>query len=127
MNPILRSSLFWAPRGLCIALAMFLGLFGIDVFQGSAPLATKLLGFVIHLLPTWIILAMLAVAWRWEWVGGAILLALSAAYAVWAHDHPNWILLIAGPAVLVGVLFLVGWFLREEIRGHSRRKAVPGQ
>ena len=48
-----------------------------------------LLAFLIHLIPTGIVLVALAVSWRWEWVGGILFIALGMAYLVtsWNKFH----------------------------------------
>jgi hypothetical protein len=120
MNKVARNLLFWSPRALCFAAALFLSLFALDVFDGPGPLGPKLVGFAIHLAPTWALLIVLALAWRWEWIGAVLCFALAALYvATFGRHHLNWSLLIAGPVVLVGALFLLGWVYRKKIRARA--------
>jgi uncharacterized membrane protein YedE/YeeE len=63
---------------------------------------------------------MLALAWRWEWIGAVVCFALAALYAAtFGRNHLDWDLFIAGPVVVVGLLFLVGWIYRKEIRARA--------
>lgn len=72
----------------------------------------------MHLVPTIAALVVLAIAWRWKWVGGILFIALGLFYIILAGSRVDWsaVLLIAGPLFLVGVLFLLNWRYREEIR-----------
>ncbi|HVP39786.1 MAG TPA: hypothetical protein VMS93_11455 [Candidatus Saccharimonadales bacterium] len=119
MTTAAKNLLFWTPRLVGIVFALFLGLFALDAFSEPGSLGVKLLAFLIHLAPVGILLLVVLVAWRWEWVGAVACFALVAIYAWWARTHLDWILLIAGPVFLVGVLFLVGWMRRAEIRGRG--------
>ena len=49
----------------------------------------------------------LGLAWHWPPLGGALFLLLALVYAISVPGRPDWILVIAGPLLLVGLLFLV--------------------
>jgi drug/metabolite transporter (DMT)-like permease len=74
--------LYWAPRALCIVIAVFLSMFALDVFGGDKGIWETTLALLIHLIPTYIVLIVLAVSWRWEWVGAAMFTALGVLYIV---------------------------------------------
>ena len=95
----------WAPRLLGIAVALFLGLFALDALNEGKPLAQTLGDFAIHLIPALGILAVVAVAWRYPSVGALAFIALAVAYAI-SVRRLDWIAVIAGPLVAVGLLFL---------------------
>jgi len=118
MKPGARRFLFWAPRVLCLLFAAFISLFALDVFEGEYHGARLALALTMHLLPTFLLLAVLALAWRWEWVGSAFCLALGAFYIYWSWGRFGWTapVAIAGPLFLVGALFWAGWRFRREIR-----------
>ena len=101
--------LLWAPRVLGLAVAGFLSLFALDVFSEGGNLRGLLLGFVIHLIPTWILLATVVLAWRRPWIGGVVFVGLAAAYALTTLGRPDWILVISGPLLLVGLLYFLSW------------------
>ena len=117
MNTISRRLLFWTPRIICIAYAIFLSMFALDVFGEGFGLGKTLLALLIHLVPVYIVLLVLAMAWRWEWVGAAGFAGLALYYAKgnWRR-HPDWVVVIAGPLVLLAVLFLVNWLKHDELR-----------
>lgn len=117
MNTAVRRTLFWTPRTLCILFALFLGLFALDVFGEGYGFWQTVLSLLIHLIPVCLVAAVLAVAWRWEWVGAALFTLLAVAYAVSVYPAPwDWYALISGPLLLVGALFLVNWRYRDQLR-----------
>ena len=119
MKPLNRRLLFWSPRLLTILFAGFLSLFSLDVFGQGYGVWQTVLAFLMHSIPTGIVLVVLAVSWRWEWVGAVLFTALGLSYALMAWAHPSWIVVISGPLVLVGGLFLLGWCKRKEIRAST--------
>lgn len=112
--------LYWTPRLLCIAFAALISLFAIDVFQEGVPIWQVALALLMHLLPAFLVLLVLAVSWRREVVGGVLFIALGCLYLLWARDKPffGWevALLIAAPLFLAGLLFLLGWRHRAQLR-----------
>lgn len=101
--------MMWTPRVLGLALAVFLGLFALDAFRPGQPLTKGLIGFAIHLLPSLLVAAAVALAWRWPWLGGALFVLFALAYTFSVHGRLDWTLVIAGPLLLVGLLFIVSW------------------
>ena len=114
----MKELIFWLPRVLTILFALFLSLFALDVFGEGLGFWQTALALFIHLIPTWIILIVLAVSWRWEWVGTILYVALGVLYAYFAvgRSHPEWTLVISAPLFLVGGLFLLNWLCRKQIR-----------
>jgi hypothetical protein len=103
--------LYWIPRGLVILEAIFISLFAFDVFNEGYDFLNLLQALAMHLLPTAVILVSLAIAWQWERVGGVLFIALGAYYIFSKGLSLDWSasLVIAGPLVLAGLLFLVNW------------------
>ena len=64
--------LLWIPRLLGILAGLVLGLFALDAFSEGKPLAQALPDFIIHLLPGAVLFAVVALSWRWPWVGAAV-------------------------------------------------------
>lgn len=122
MKPMTRRWLFWLPRVLTILFALFLGVFALDVFEEGLGFWRSVLALLMHLTPTWIVLVVLAVSWRWEWVGAVLYTALAVLYAWFAvgRGHPEWTLIISVPLLLVGGLFLLDWLRRPSLHGLSQ-------
>jgi hypothetical protein len=112
--------LYWAPRALSIVFAAFIATFALDVFQKGVPAWQVVLALLMHLLPTFLVLLVVALSWRREWVGGALFITFGLLYLLWARNKPffGWgaVLSIAAPLFLVGVLFLLNWRYRAQLR-----------
>ena len=111
-----RKLLKWSPRILGILASLFLGLFSLDAFGPGKTFARASADFAIHLTPAVILLAVVALAWRWEWVGALVFTAVAVGYAYVARAHVSWILAIAAPLLIVGILFFWSWIRRNEFR-----------
>jgi hypothetical protein len=121
MKKPVKRLLFWPPRVLTILFALFLSLFALDVFDEGYGLWGTVVALFMHLIPTWIVLVVLAVSWRWKWVGAVLYFAFGLLYAHFAlgRGHPYWIVVIGGPLFLIGGLFLLNWLYRKQIRATS--------
>jgi hypothetical protein len=119
-NPA-QQLLYWAPRALCIAFALFISLFALDVFGEGQGFWATVLALLIHLIPTFLVLLILAISWRREWIAGVLFIVLAALYVSWAWNKPfgvlSTFLLMSGPLVVTGLLFLLNWYYRTELRG----------
>ena len=118
MKQFSNTILFWAPRVLCLLFASFLAMFSLDAFREGHDLRSTAFAVAGHLIPTALVLGALVIAWRWEWLGALLFLGLGAWYTLTTLHHPSWILCIAGPAFLIGVLFLLNWLC-------LKRRAAP--
>ncbi len=122
MKPKSASIVFWTPRVLCLLFAAFLSMFALDVFDEARGLWPTLAALFMHLIPTWILLALLAISWRWEWVGAITFPAMGIFYLVnfWGRFHWSAYALITGPLILLGILFLLGWRQRRAPRAQQQ-------
>jgi hypothetical protein len=116
MNKFMKQLLFWTPRILGILFALFLSLFALDVFGEGYGFWGTILALFIHLIPVMLVLTALVIAWRWEVVGGILLIALAAWYLVTTLHHLDWCVVISGPLFLTGGLFLMDWVCRARLR-----------
>ena len=110
--------LTWTPRILCLLFAVFLSLFALDVFDQGYGFWETVLALLMHLIPTGIVLVVLAVSWRWERIGAILFMALGIWYLLtaWGRFHWSAYVVISGPLLLIGVLFLASWLNRTRIQ-----------
>ena len=113
--------LFWTPRILCLFFTALISLFALDVFGENQGFWNTTLALLIHLIPTGILLLILALTLRREWVGGLLFPALGAVYiiAFWGRFHWSAYLILSGSLFLLGALFLLGWKYRAELRAKT--------
>lgn len=103
--------IFWSPRILSLALVAFISLFAFDVFDG--PFSWwMILAFFIHLLPSFILLAFVVVAWRCEVVGAVGFLLFALWYCWQAKEMWVWSLIIAGPSLVIAYLYYKNWVIK---------------
>ena len=118
MNVTVKRTLFWTPRILCFLFVIFLSLFALDVFSENYGFWKTILALLIHLVPVYIIVIALVIAWRWEWIGTILFIALALVYPIMSRGRFHWSAYvgISGPLVLIGVLFLLNWIYGTQER-----------
>jgi hypothetical protein len=119
-----RKVIHWAPRILCILAILFVSMFALDSFDPRYTLIQQLQAFFIHLVPTYILILFLVIAWKWELAGGLLLLVLAVGVApfIYTHNyamnHSAWISLsvimaTVFPFILTGALFVLDYYLNK--------------
>lgn len=120
---------YWLPRILCIASILFISMFAFDVFGTGEPVWRQLLAFVIHLIPVYIIVAILVLAWNYEKIGGIAFISFGLITTPlifllnYTRNNSVWvslsiILIITLPFVLIGGLFLLSHRLKKRSISH---------
>lgn len=110
--------LYWAPRVLCILAIMLISVFALDAFSPELTFWEQIGGFLIHLIPSFVLLIILLISWKWELIGGIIFTIIGLVMSPFIFQH-NYnmnhsvvmsltiILMITFPFILVGILFIV--------------------
>ena len=98
--------LFWFPRVLGLLYAAFLSLFAMD--------AASMRELALHLIPAGVIVALLALSFRWERLAGGLFILAGRGYVMIAGPRLDWIAVVSSPLFVVGILFLLN-------RRYSRR------
>jgi len=119
LNRSVKRLVFWTPRILCIVYTVFVSLFALDVFGEGNGLGQTVLALLMHLIPTAVIVVVLAVSWRREWLAAVVFIAAGVLYLFSNLEHLDWVLVISGPLWLIGIFFLVNWLFRRELRAGS--------
>ncbi len=115
----------WLPRIICILAVLFVSLFAADAFAPGLTIWQQIGAFFMHLIPSFILLAFLIVAWKWEYAGGIIFFIIGIGLSPFVfminynRNHSIWmslgiILSITFPFVVVGILFIVSHFLKKK-------------
>ncbi len=119
MNRIGGRLLYWSPRILSIVFAIFISLFALEALNQGYGFWQTVLALLINLIPAYIVVGLLIIAWRWEWVGAVLFAAAAVLYTVQTRPrHFSWAVIsaIALPLLVIAVLFLINWLKRSEIR-----------
>jgi hypothetical protein len=113
--------LYWSPRVLAILFIIFMALMSLDVITPEASIWEIIGGMFMHNIPTMVMIVVLIVAWKREIVGGIVFILAGVAYIILTATSGlpwyivlSWGLTIAGPAFLIGVLFLANWYKKKK-------------
>ena len=117
----------WLPRALCILAILFVSMFALDAFSPELSFWQQIMAFLIHLIPSFILLALLILAWKKEFIGGIIftIIGLGLTPVIFSHNYRmnhsvvmslGVILTITIPFVLVGILFIVSHFKKKNVQ-----------
>ncbi len=117
--------LYWLPRILCIVTILLISSFALDSFNGTDPMGRMVLAFLVHLVPAFFLLILTAVAWRWESIGGYLMIitgCIGGAYLFtinYGMNHHYWasvgiFCMLALPFILAGILFLWSYSLKQK-------------
>jgi len=119
MNRTAKQIVFWLPRALSILFALFISMFALDVFNEGFGFWRTLLALLIHLIPTALVIVAILLSWRWEWVGAFLFILLGSYYLFTNLKHPAWILVISGPLLIIGFLFIISRLYCRDLRTSS--------
>jgi hypothetical protein len=115
----------WTPRIICIAAILFISLFAGDALEHGSNIWQKLAAFLMHLIPSFILLLFLIIAWKREFIGGILFMLIGLGFSPYIFIH-NYnmnhsvglslfvITCINMPFVLVGILFLLSHRMKNK-------------
>ena len=115
----------WLPRIICILAILFIGLFALDAFQPNLSIWQQIGEFLMHLVPSFILTALLIIAWKRELTGGILftIIGLGFSPVVFIHNynmnHSVFISLgiiaaITLPFIVVGILFISSHLIKKK-------------
>jgi len=110
-----KKALYWAPRILAILFIIFVSLFALDVFAEGYGFLETIVALFMHLVPTYLLIIALLVAWKHEHIGGIIFIILGIFYIIMAWSNLTFIifLILPGFLFLIGILFLLNKYLKQ--------------
>ena len=96
-------------------------MFSLDVFDSASSLGDILIGLFMHNIPVFILLIVLLISWKHEIIGGIAFIFAGLLYIFTLLMNPqlewymlSWSLIIAGPAFLIGILWLLNWRKKKD-------------
>lgn len=101
---------------MAILFAVFISLFALDVFGQGYGFLETIIALIMHLLPTFLIILMLLIAWKFEIIGGLMFILLGLIYISKSYGEAEFLalLIMAGPLLLIGILFIICRFSRKK-------------
>ena len=114
----------WLPRIICILAILFISMFAADAFEPGLTIWQQLGAFIMHLIPSLILLGILIFAWYKEFIGGTIFITIGLVLTPFVFNmnykmnESIWmslgiIMTITFPFILVGILFIVSHKLKK--------------
>lgn len=115
----------WSPRVICILAILTISMFALDAFDPGLTFWQQIGGFAMHLVPSFILLVFLIIAWKWELVGGILFTLVGVVLSPFVFKM-NYnmnqsvsmsigiIAAITFPFIVVGVLFIISHYLKKK-------------
>ncbi len=112
VSPRLAKVIRWAPRVAAMMIIYFISLFSFDVFGMEGSLLEKIGGFLIHNIPSIVLIVLLVFAWKRPIIGFVAFIAAAVLFAAFfvrsVEMLPNLIFFVI-PILLIGLLFYADW------------------
>ena len=120
--------IFWTPRILAILFILFLAMFSLDVFGNNYTFWETVVGLLMNNIPVFVLIIVLIISWKHELVGAVSFVLAGLLYIAMLLIRNqqfewyilSWSMIIAGPAFLIGILFLIGW--RQKKKSERKRR-----
>jgi hypothetical protein len=120
--------IFWLPRLICMAAIIFMSLFALDAFQPGKTIWQQIFDFLKHMIPSFILLGLLVLAWKRELIGGILFIIAGIYQGAWIINfHLGMefsrsttvatVLSMALPFIIAGALFIIGARRRKKPQG----------
>ncbi len=116
----------WTPRILCILGILFVSLFALDSFSPDRTFFQNIGAFLMHLIPSFVLLTVLLVAWKWGNVGGIILIIVGIVFSIFVFNinynqrhFTLWqsiinVSILCLPFILSGALFIISYIRKQK-------------
>jgi hypothetical protein len=113
----------WAPRVLCILAILFISMFAADSFSSERTFFQNLGALMMHLIPSFMLIAFLIFAWKYEFLGGILFILLGLGFSPFLYNHNfdrtqsagqaiTSVLFIILPFIIVGLLFIISHHIK---------------
>ncbi len=96
-----------------LAVCGFFALLATDALSERHQGWQLVLAFGMHLLPSFIVASIVAMAWRWEWVGCLASAVLAMYHLSNSNLHWTAYAVVDGPLLLLSVLYGLAWFVHR--------------
>jgi hypothetical protein len=116
----------WLPRIICILAILFISMFSLDAFAPGLTLWQQLGAFMIHNIPSFVLLAFLIFAWKRELTGGIIFIILGFILSLLVYLLNHYrnhfsvgrslgiVAMITLPFVVAGILFIMSYYRKKK-------------
>jgi len=108
-SKICKRFVLWTPRVLGLLYTAFFSLFALDMFDGQSAISLQIIGFIIHMVPFFAVLAFTLIGWKKPQFASFMFLgmALFVTFFFNAYREIIGFFLIAFPLFLIAGLFFL--------------------
>ena len=117
--------LHWAPRIIGMLAIVFVSSFAADSFASEQTFSQQVSDFLMHLIPSFVLLGILIISWRWEFAGGILFTGVGIGltpFIFLRNYHLNHsvgvslgiVMAITFPFIVAGVLFIASYFIKKK-------------
>ena len=115
----------WLPRIICMLAILFISVFALDAFNPEKIIWQQIGDFLMHLIPSFVLIVFLIIAWKREFIGGILFMLIGLGFSpiIFIHNYNMnqsvWmsliiILMITIPFIIVGILFIVSHKIKKK-------------
>lgn len=116
----MKKAIHWIPRILSLLLIGLLVMLSFDVFN-QPTWKEVLIGFIIHNIPSMILILLTILAWRRPWIGGLTYLSGGLLYVYIAFTRMTFSpedaliasMILSLPALIIAALYFLDWRLSK--------------
>jgi len=108
--------LHWLPRILIVLFVLFISLFSLDVFFEGYSFLETVVALFMHLIPTFVLIGVVAVTWKNSRVGGILFVLMAAGFTFFFRTYRSIeaFLLLSFPLLIIASLFFIDDFMKKK-------------
>ena len=96
----------WTLRVLLTLMILIFALFSLDVFDEGQGFWDTTIAFMMSNIPSFAMIIILIIAWKWEHIGGALLMLCILGFTIFLFVRSG--NFMYGTLIMVGIPFLIG-------------------
>ncbi len=116
----------WLPRIICTGAIFFISIFAADASVPGLSLWKQIGDFFLHLIPSFILIIFLLIAWKWELAGGIFFLVIGIGMSpvIFLHNQNvnhfpvheciMSVLLVTFPFIVAGIMFIISYLVKKK-------------
>ena len=115
----------WLPRIICMLAILFISMFALDAFNPEKTIWLQIGNFLMHLIPSFVLIILLIIAWKRDFIGGIIftLIGLGFSPFIFMHNYymnqSVWMsimisIIVTMPFFIIGILFIVSHRIKKK-------------
>lgn len=107
----MKNTMIWSARVIALLFIAFISLFAFDSFSGEESLTTQIGHFLLHLIPSFVLVTCLIIAWKNPTLGGFLFLVVAIIFTFYfgTFKKADTFIMISVPPIIAGILFLLSW------------------